>query len=145
MSLMRKESMRDFINMRDTMDRLFDDVFNKRVGFYDETSYLTMDMYQTEDQIVIKAAMPGVKPEDIQISVVGDVLTLQGEVRQEEEVKDVTYHLKESRHGSFLRSIPLPVAVVSEKAKAVFENGVLTLELPKAEEVHPKVITVKTK
>jgi HSP20 family protein len=102
-------------------------------------------MIQTEDDVIVKATLPGVKPEDLQLSVTGEVLTLRGEIKQEEEVKDATYHLKERSYGSFSRSISLPAQVVADKAKAEFENGVLTLVLPKAEEVRPKSISVKVK
>ena len=91
------------------------------------------------------AKSAGVKPEAIQISITGDALKLRGEVSEANEVSEATYHLKERRYGSFARSLTLPSTVVSDKARAEFENGVLTLTLPKTEEVKPKTITVKAK
>ena len=81
----------------------------------------------------------------MQINVTGDVLTLKGEARQEEERKESSWHIREQRFGSFERSIVLPTDVKSDQAEAEFENGILTITLPKAEEVKPKTITVKAK
>jgi HSP20 family protein len=102
-------------------------------------------MYQTDDDVIVKAALPGFKPEEINLSVTGDVLTLRGESTGGSEVDQATYHLRERRNGAFSRNLRLPSAVVADKAKAEFENGVLTLTLPKAEEVKPKTITLKAK
>ncbi|HEX6033965.1 MAG TPA: Hsp20/alpha crystallin family protein, partial [Anaerolineales bacterium] len=108
-------------------------------------SSLPIDMYQTHDDVVVKAVVPGFRPEQVQINVTGDVLTIRGETGQEEETKEKSWHIREHRFGSFERSVALPVNVVSDKATAEFENGVLTITLPKAEEVKPKTITVKAK
>jgi len=105
----------------------------------------TVDMYQTDDEIVVKATLPGVKPDDIAISATGDVLTLRGTTTEETERENATYHVRERRQGEFLRSLALPTPVVADKAKAEFEDGILTLTLPKAEEVKAKTITVKAK
>lgn len=142
--IVRWEPMRDFFAMREMMDRVFDDLVSQQYGNR-EAGVPAVDMYQTEDSVVVKATLPGIKPEDLQISITGDVLTIRGESKQEEEVNNATYHLHERRYGSFSRSIPLPSQVVSDKANAEFEHGVLTLTLPKAEEVKPKTITVKAK
>ncbi len=142
--IVRWEPMRDFFAMREMMDRVFDDLVSQQYGSR-EASAPAVDMYQTEDSVVVKATLPGIKPEDLQISITGDVLTIRGESKQEEEADNATYHLHERRYGSFSRSIPLPSQVVSDRANAEFEHGVLTLTLPKAEEVKPKTITVKAK
>jgi len=86
-----------------------------------------------------------IKPEDINISISGDTLTLRGEIKEDEDYKNDNYHIKEMRQGTFSRTMTLPVKVDAEKAKADFENGVLRLTMPKAEEVKPKTITVKAK
>ena len=106
---------------------------------------MPVDMYETEDSVVVTAAVPGVKPEDIDITVTGDTLTIKGETRAEEEVKEENYIRRECRYGSFCRSLTVPVSIVADKAEAEFENGVLTLTLHKAEEVKPKPIKVKAK
>jgi HSP20 family protein len=102
-------------------------------------------MYQTQDDIVVKAAIPGVKPDDINISVTGDILTIKGELKQEEKIEEGGYLRQERRFGQFCREFSLPTQVSADKAKAEFEHGVLTLRLPKAEAVKPKSITVKAK
>jgi len=89
--------------------------------------------------------LPGFKPEEVDISITGDTLTLKGEHREEKETKNENYLLQERSYGSFSRSITIPVEVKSEKAEASFEDGVLTLTLPKAEEVKPKQIKVKAR
>jgi HSP20 family protein len=102
-------------------------------------------MYQTDDEVVVKAALPGFKADDVQINVTGEVLTIRGELKHEEEQKEKAWHIREQRWGSFERSVALPTDVVADKANADFANGILTITLPKAEEVKPKTITVKAK
>jgi len=144
-NLIRFEPMREMVRMSDAMDRLFDNIYGRGWRDGDLFESPSVDMYQTENDIVVKASLPGMKADDIQISVVGDVLTLRGEVHAEDEINEASYHIRERRSGSFARSLPLPAAVQSDRAKAEFENGVLTLTLPKAEEMRPKTITVKAK
>ena len=93
----------------------------------------------------MKAPLPGIKPEDIEVSVTGQLLTLRGESREEREEKAQNFYRRERRTGAFVRQINLPTEVESEKAGAVFENGVLHLSLPKAEAVKPKTIKVQAK
>lgn len=148
-NLTRWEPASDFMTLRDAMDRLFDDAFTRpfsptRNGGSTWSSLL-IDMYQTHDDVVVKAVVPGIRPEDVQISITGDVLTIRGNVQQEEEKKDRAWHIREHRWGSFERSVGLPVPVVSDQAAAEFENGILTITLPKAEEVKPKTISIKAK
>lgn len=146
MTLTRWEPFRELMTLREAMDRLFDEAFTMPLRLTDGAELLPLiDMYQTPEAVVVKATMPGVKPEDLNITVQGDVLTIKGEVKAEEEVKDATYHIRERRYGTFTRTLQLPVPVVADKAQAEFENGILTLTLPKAEEVRPKTITVKAK
>ena len=145
-NLIRIEPFREMTSMRDVMDRLMDDGFHRPFGgMWDVESVPTMDLYQTVDAVVVKMGLPGVKPEDIQISVANGVLTIRGEVKEEKEEKEKTYHLRERRYGSFSRSISLPSNVSADKSDAEFENGVLTLTLPKAEEAKAKTIIVKAR
>lgn len=144
-NLTRWEPAREMMTLREAMDRLFDDAFTRPLSFNTSWSVPAIDMYQTDDEVVVKAAVPGIKPDEVQISVTGDMLTIKGEVKAQEEKKERTYHLREQRWGAFERSVMLPTDVVADKAKADFENGVLTITLPKAEEVRPKTITVKAK
>jgi HSP20 family protein len=145
-NLIRWEPAREMMSLRDAMDRLFDDAFTRPLSLRgDGWSVPAIDMYQTDDEIVVKAALPGIKADEVQINITGDVLTMKGEVKHEEERKEKAWHIREQRYGSFERSIALPTAVVSDKTKAEFENGILTITLPKAEEVKPRTITVKAK
>ncbi len=144
-NLTRWDPVREMAGMRDEMDRFFDDFFSRSPANYEGYGAIHLDMMQTDDDVVIKASIPGVKPEDIDISIAGDHLTIRGETKTEEETKKADYHMREIRYGSFARSVLLPSQVVADKAKAEFENGILKLVLPKAEEVKPKTITVKAK
>jgi Molecular chaperone (small heat shock protein) len=145
-SIIRWEPAREMMSLREAMDRLFDDAFTRPLGIAGNNwSVPAVDMYQTDDEVVVKAALPGIKPDEVQINVTGEMLTIKGETSQKEEVKEKAYHLREQRWGAFERSVALPVAVVADKAKAEFENGILTITLPKAEEVKPKTITIKSK
>lgn len=147
-NLIRWEPAREMMTLREAMDRLFDDAFTRPLGFAgnrNNWSAPAIDMYQTENEVVVKASLPGIKAEEVQINVTGDVLTLKGEAREEVENKDKAYHIREQRWGMFERSIGLPTAVKADKAQANFENGILTITLPKAEEAKPKSITIKTK
>lgn len=145
-NLTRWEPMREMMTLREAMDRLFDDAFTRPISLRDGGwSVPAVDMFQTDDEVVVKVALPGFKADDVQINVTGDVLTLRGEMKHEEEKKDKAWHIREHRSGSFERSIALPTEVTADHANADFENGILTITLPKAEEVKPKTINVKAK
>ena len=147
-SLRRWEPFSQLMSLREAMDRLFEESFvrpGRRWLAPLEMPRLALDMYETEDDVVVKATIPGVKPEDIDITITGDTLSIRGEAEEETEVKRENYIRQERRYGAFSRSVTLPSGVETEKAEASFENGILTLQIPKAEEVKPKVIKVKTK
>jgi HSP20 family protein len=151
-NLTRWEPVREMMTLREAMDRLFDDAFTRPINLRDGGwSAPAVDMYQTDDEVVVKAALPGFKADEVQINVTGDILTLRGELRHQEEKtsspqeKERAWHIREHRWGSFERSVALPTEVTADKAVADFENGILTITLPKAEEVKPKTISVKAK
>lgn len=98
-----------------------------------------------KDDYVLRANVPGLKPEDLRIEVVDNTVTVRGEIKSEREEKQENYLLQERRYGQFSRSISLPTAVNAAKAEATVDQGMLTLRLPKAEEVKPKAITIKAK
>ena len=144
-NLTRWEPMREMMTLREAMDRLFDDAFTRPLSINSGLTVPAIDMYQTDDEVVVKATLPGLKAEDVDISVTGDTLTLRGEYKQENEQKEARYHIREQRYGSFERSLLLPTDVKADKAVADFENGVLTIRIPIAEEVKPKSISIKAK
>ena len=145
-NLTRWEPVREMMTLREAMDRLFDDAFTRPLNIRDGGwSSPAVDMFQTDDEVVVKVALPGFKADEVQINVTGDVLTLRGEVKQQEEKKERAWHIREQRWNSFERAIALPTDVKANQASADFENGILTITLPKAEEVKPKTITVKAK
>lgn len=132
-------------SLRQTMDRLFDDARPWRFNVNGGEAYFPVDLYETNDEVVVKASLPGVKPEDIDISVTGQVLTLKGESKEEHEEKAQNYYRRERRSGSFVRQLQLPTDVEPDRAEAVFEHGVLRLTLPKAEAVKPRTIKVQAR
>jgi HSP20 family protein len=144
-NLTRWEPVREMMTLREAMDRLFDDAYTHPLSMSGVSAMPAIDLYQTNDEVVVKAALPGLKADDVQISVTEDVLTLRGEFKQDNAQSESTYHIREKRIGSFERSIMLPTDVQTDKAKADFENGILTITLPKADEVKPKTITIKSK
>ncbi len=145
-NLIRWEPARDMMTLREAMDRLFDDAFTRPFNMNGGSlGSPAIDMYQTDADVVVKAAVPGLKPDEVNISVTGDILTIKGEVNREEEVKEKEYQLRERRWGSFERSLMLPTEVKSDQAKAEFENGILTITLPKDEKAKPKMISIKAK
>jgi HSP20 family protein len=148
-NLVRWEPFRDLVSLREAMDRLFEESFvSPRAGWPVpvEGGALAVDVYETDDAVVVvKSAVPGIKPEELDITVTGDTLTIKGETKSEQEVKGENYVRREMRYGSFSRTVAIPGPIVADEAKAQFENGMLTLTLPKAEEVKPKAIKVKAK
>jgi len=144
-NLIRWEPARDFMTLREAMDHLFDDAFTRPLSIRDGWSVPAIDMYQTDDEVVVKASLPGFKADDVQINITGEILTLKGEVKAQDEKNERAWHIREQRWGSFERSVALPTDVMADKAKAEFENGILTVTLPKAEEVKPKIINIKAK
>ena len=147
-SLMRWDPFRDALSLRNAMDRLFEDSFvTPRFGWIAPVSAagMAIDMYETKDEVIVKAALPGVKPDEAEVTITGDTLTIRGESKEEKEIKEENYIRKERHFGSFARSVTLPAGLQADKAEAIFEDGVLTLKIPKSEEVKPKRVKVKAK
>ena len=143
---MRWDPFREVTDLRDTMDRLFERGFSRpwRLVTWDTgNGFFPVDLYETDDEVVVKASLPGAKAEDVHISVTGETLTIKTETREEHEEKKPNYYRQERRAGSFQRSLTLPVRVDADKADATFDDGVLHLRLPKVAEVRPKSIEVK--
>jgi HSP20 family protein len=144
--LVRWNPAREMMSLREAMDRLFEESFLRPgwFGFMEEPS-LPLDIYETGDHLVVKASVPGVSPEDIEVTITGDVLTIKGEVKAEEKVEKGNYLRQERRYGSFCRQVSLPAGVKTDGVQATFKNGVLTLEFPKTEAVKTKTVKVVAK
>ena len=144
MTLQRWEPFREMVSLRDAVDRLFRESFVRPSGWLSgaEAPTLALDVHESDTEYVVKASLPGVKPEDTEILVQGNALTIRGQSKADEEKKEGGYLLRERHFGSFQRSLTLPVPVNADQAEARYENGVLILTLPKAEEAKPKQIKV---
>jgi len=148
MQLVRWEPFRELSAMRGTMNRLWGDTYHWPFRFVTVSggaAHPAIDISETDDQVMVKAVMPGVKPEDLDINISGNTLTIKGETKEEHEDQNGKYYHKECYYGDFARSITIPTDLKADKAEANLENGVLTLSIPKAEELKPKTIKVKTK
>lgn len=142
--IIRRDPFRELMSIRNMMDRLFDNAFANwdwEQPFYSE---LPLDVVENDDEYVVKASLPGMNPDDLEITYSGNTLTIKGEIKSEEENKKGHYHIRERSYGSFARSITLPSSVKADKIEASYEAGVLKLTLPKAEEAKPKRISVKS-
>jgi HSP20 family protein len=146
MSLRRWRPMRDLVGVREEMNRLFDEFFTgwpERRGLLMEGEWApSVDVAETDAEVVVTAELPGVKQEDVEVTITNDVLTLKGEKKEEKEIKKENYHRVERSYGSFQRSISLPAGVQGGKAKAGYKDGVLKVTVPKAEAAKPKQIKI---
>jgi len=138
----------ELMSLRQAMDKLFEDSFvrpSRALEALGEVAAPALDIYQTPSEVVVKAALPELKPEDASIDITGETLTIRGEHKAEQEIKKEDYLYQERRYGAFSRSVILPSGLKPDKAEATMEDGVLTLTIPKAEETKPKAIKVKAK
>ena len=144
-TLVRWDPFREMMQLQNAVDRLFEAELASTLPLWRQTGAwaLPLDVIETDDEFIVKASIPGINPDELDISLVDNVLTIKGEIKAEEESEDVRYHLRERRFGMFQRSISLPVPVNADKVEATYENGVLILHIPKAEEVKPKHISIK--
>jgi len=145
MTLIRRSSpFSELISLRQAMDRMADDWWMRpRDAFPSEEHSLALDVRSTDDTYEVEAALPGMKPEDVNISVLGDTLSISGSMREEQSRDDEGYTYREIRRGSFSRTVTLPTTVKADAATATFENGMLHLSIPKAEEAKPRQIQIK--
>lgn len=143
--LTRWDPFREMMTMRDITDRMLDKFFDEPVSEYRSANWgLALDVAENEDEFIVKASVPGINPDDLDITVTKNTLTIKGEMRHEEETEEERYHLRERRYGRFARSITLPTSVDSDRIEANYVNGVLSLHLPKTEEMKPKRIEVRS-
>ena len=144
MSLIRRTSpFGDMLSLRQAMDHLFEDsVVRPRSFWFGDSTALPLDIHSTPDALVVEAALPGVKPEQVEITVAGDQLTISGasDATQEDERDGYTY--REIRRGEFSRTVTLPGDLQTDRATASFEHGLLRLSIPRAEQTRPHRIAI---
>ena len=146
MTIVRRPSPRgEFMTLRQAMDRLFDDdvfrPFRWTSGAF-EGPGLPLDVTTTPDEFVVEASLPGIRPEDVEITVENGTLTITGKTAQERRAEEASYLVQEIRRGTFSRAVTLPNGLEPDKASATFEHGVLSLRIPKAEQVKPRQIRI---
>jgi HSP20 family protein len=145
MAIVRWEPLRDLLTTQREFDRLFREAFTPFFG-EGELSTRTwappVDIYETDNDIVVKAELPGIEPKDVEVKVEDNTLYLKGERKFEKETKEDNYHRVERSYGAFARSFSLPSSINTEKVKAEYKDGLLTLTLPKREEAKPKTIKI---
>lgn len=146
-NIRRVDPFSEMLTLRDAMSQLFEDSFVNpaRLSRGDQMS-MALDVSETQDGFVVDAVVPGLKPEDLDITIEDSVLVIRGETRQEQQTgnKQGNYHIMERRYGRFSRAVSLPTAVKADEVRATLENGILHLEIPKAEQVKPRKITVNS-
>jgi HSP20 family protein len=135
----------ELLSLRQAMDRLFEDSFvrpgNWGNGDHDTFS-LPLDVATSKDEVVIETALPGIQPDDVDITVENGTLTIRGESRSDRKSEDGDYVVREIRRGTFSRSVALPTGLEPDKAMATFDNGMLTLRIPRSEQVKPRQIRI---
>ena len=148
MTLMRWDPFRELAEMQRDIDRLMGRGIarpTRAVAALGQWAQPSLDVYQKPREVVVKASLPGVKPEDVEVSISGDTLMIKAEIKSEEKVEDEDYLCRECHYGSYFRTVVLPHGLKNDKATASFDDGVLTLTVPKEAETKPKTIEVKAK
>ena len=145
MAIVRLEPFRNLLTTQDRFNRLFNQTFSNVFG--EEESKLgtwspAVDIYETEQSVVLKAELPGIDPKDVEVRVENNTLYLRGQRKFENEVKEENYRRIERSYGSFTRTFALPGTVNAENVSAEYKGGVLTLTMPKREEAKPKTIKI---
>jgi HSP20 family protein len=147
MTLTRRVSpFGELLTLRQAMDRLFDDTMFRPFGATQpgvDYARLPLDVRTTPDALVVEASLPGVKPEDVDITVENGALTIRAEDRAEQTTEDAAWLVREISHGTVMRTVTLPTGLEADKAEATFEHGVLRLRIPKAEQVKPRQIRIQ--
>ncbi|HEY7524854.1 MAG TPA: Hsp20/alpha crystallin family protein [Candidatus Limnocylindrales bacterium] len=143
MTVVRRPSpLGELLSLRRAMDRFIDDDFFRPMPWTTETGGFALDVSTGPEAFLVEAALPGVRPEEVDITVENGTLTIRGETRSERQEGEGEYLVREIRRGSFARAITLPTGLEPDKASATFENGVLRLRIPKTEEVKPRQIRI---
>jgi HSP20 family protein len=146
MSLIRWRPMRDMVDIQEEISRMFQNIGGPTDGETRTSNlYPPADVLENKDSFIVRAELPGLKKEDVKVTLQNNILVISGEKKREEEQKDQNVHRVERSYGTFYRKFELPVAVDSKNIQAEFKEGVLTFELPKVEEAKPKEITINVK
>jgi HSP20 family protein len=146
MTLIRRPTpLADLVSFRDAMERLFDERFFRPmwVANAERQTVPALDLFTTPEAVIARVALPGIKPEDVDVTIGDDLVTISGAFKEEKETSDAGYLRKELSQGEFSRSFSLPTAIKADAAKAEFKDGLLTLTLPKTEEVKPTHVKVQ--
>ena len=146
MTLVRRSGpFGDLASLRRAMDRLFEENFvSSRPWNLGDEQFVAMDIYASDDEVIVQAVLPGVRPEDVDITVEGSTLTISGDTTRTANGKEGSPVLQEIRRGRFMRTLSLPAGLEPDKATATFEDGMLTLRLPRAEQLKPSRIRIAT-
>ena len=143
MTIVRRSSpFGELMTLRSAMDRLFEDSFVPRWTGLNDSNGVALDVSTTADELRVEASLPGFKPEDVEVTIEGGTLTITGQTSSEDQKGEGSYLVKEIRRGTFTRSVTLPDGLEPDKASATFENGILSLRVPKAEKVKPRQIRI---
>ncbi|MFH1943643.1 MAG: Hsp20/alpha crystallin family protein [bacterium] len=145
MTLVRCTPFRDLVNIQDEMNRIFNAFFTRSPEKAEEGSLLwtpLVDIVETDEEITVMAEIPGMRKEDVKISIQDNILTLKGEKKQEKESNKKNSHRMERSYGVFEKSFSLPSSIQTDKVKASYKDGILTIHLPKAQEAKPKEIDI---
>lgn len=147
MTLVRWSPIRNAFTVNSEIDRLFDNFLSERMGSADALTdgMPVIDVEEKEQEFMVTAEIPGMQKKDIKISFENNYLTLSGEKKDIRETKESNFYHRERTYGKFSRSIPIPVGVMLDKIEAEYEQGVLTVKIPKTEEAKPKQIEIKVK
>ena len=141
--IVRWNPVREMMALQSAMNRLMDESFDELSPAMRRWD-LAVDLVETDESFVVKASLPGIYPNDLDITVEDDMLNIKGETKVDQDFEENSYHIRERRFGNFSRSLRLPTAIDADKIEAVYEHGVLTLTVPKAEAVKPKKIAVRS-
>lgn len=145
MAIIRWDPFRDMVTLREKMNRLFEDMFTGRADDKEVAATAwapSVDIYETENELVMTAEVPGINDKDVEIKIEDNTLTLKGERKFEKQTKEENYHRIERSYGSFYRSFTLPSSIDPDKIHAEHENGILKITMPKRPELKPRTVKI---
>ncbi len=143
MSLVRWDPWRELTSFREAINRLFDETVARRFPGFGEWKP-SVDVVDKGAEFVVRADLPGYSPENVEINVQENAVSIRGEVKEEREAKKGEYHVRERSYGTFARALPLPVPIKPDLARATFKNGVLEITLPKEEIAKGRTLRIDT-